>query len=150
MHWNLSIAFLNMRDIIPMLHPSQHIYLRTSWFSLQRQWSLHIDCSCLYYSTILDNTDISTSSKGKAPVSTNDIEVYNKEILSDKIYKLTTTNVQLITNKIKTEKIKVNLETNKIRLFDKKNSLVVKRKELRVEITALNTVKLFNVPIRRY
>ncbi len=71
---------------------------------------------------------MSTSSKGKTSASTNDIEAYNKETLDDKIRKLTTTNVQLIINKIETEKTKINLETDKIRLFDKKNSLVVKKK----------------------
>ncbi len=79
----------------------------------------------------LDSTDISTSSKGKAPVSMNDVETYSKEILNDKIRKLIIINIQLITDKIETEKVKVNLKANKIRLFDKKNSLIAKREELR-------------------
>ncbi len=43
-----------------------------------------------------------------------------------------------MTNKMETEKAKVNLEVDKMRLFDKKNSLIAKRKELRTEIVALN------------
>ncbi len=39
-----------------------------------------------------------------------------------------TANAQLITDKIETEKAKINLEANKVRLFDKKNSLVTKEK----------------------
>ncbi len=51
---------------------------------------------------------------------------------------------------METEKVKVNLKVNKVQLFDKKNSLVIKRKELRIKIAALNTAGLPNVPIRRY
>ncbi len=98
----------------------------------------------------MDSTDISTSGKGKTPTSTNGIEAYNKETLDDEIRKLTITNAQLMTNKIKTKKAKVNLETNKIRLFNKKNSLVVKREELRAEIVVLNISGLSNVPIYGY
>ncbi len=68
----------------------------------------------IYYSTILNNTDISISNKSKTFISTNNIEVYNKKILGDEIYKLITTNVQLVADKIKTEKVKVNLKTDKI------------------------------------
>ena len=57
---------------------------------------------------------MSTSNKGKTPASTNDVEAYSKEALDDEIRRLTTTNVQLVTDKIKTEKAKVNLEINKI------------------------------------
>jgi len=89
-----------------------------------------VDCFCLYYSITLDNTDISTSGKGKTPVSINGIEAYNKKVLNDKIRRLTTTNVQLITNKIETEKTKVNLKADKIRLLSKKNFLVAKKEEL--------------------
>ncbi len=64
------------------------------------------------------------------PVSTNGVEAYNKKALGDEIRKLITTNVQLMINKIKTEKAKVNLETNKTRLLNKKNSLITKREEL--------------------
>ena len=95
----------------------------------------------------MDNTDISTLNKGKAPASTNDIEAYNKEILNDKIRRLIATNIQLMIDKIKTEKTKVNLKTNKIQLLGKKNSLVAKRKEFRTEIVILNVA---NVPIRSY
>ncbi len=73
---------------------------------------------------------MSTLGKGKASVFTNDVEAYNKKTLSDKIRRLTTTNVQLMIDKIKTEKVKVNLKANKVRLFGEKNSLVAKKKEL--------------------
>ena len=76
----------------------------------------------------MDNTDISILGKDKTPISTSDVEIYNKEILNNKIRRLTTTNTQLIVDKIKTEKAKVNLKADRMRLFDKKNSLVVKRK----------------------
>ncbi len=104
----------------------------------------------VYYSTALDNTDISTSNKGKTPISTNDIEAYNKETLDDEIRKLTTANVQLMVNKIETKKTKVNLETNKVRLLGEKNSLVVKRKKLRTEITTLNIAGPSNVSTREH
>jgi len=95
----------------------------------------------------LDNTDIFTSSKDKTPVSTNDVEAYNKETLNDEIHRLTIVNVQLITDKMKTEKVKVNLKIDKVRLFNKKNSLVVKREKFRAEIIILNAAGLFNAPI---
>ena len=53
-------------------------------------------------------------------------------------------------NKIKTKKAKVNLEVNKVRLFDEKNFLVVKREKFRAEITVLNATGSFNVLIRGY
>ncbi len=104
----------------------------------------------VYYSTTLNNTNISILSKDKAPVSINGIETYNKEILGDEIRRLITVNVQLIADKIKTEKVKVNLKADRIRLFGKKNSLVAKRKELRIEIATLNAIGLSNVLIRGY
>jgi len=52
-----------------------------------------------------------------------------------------------VTDKMKIEKAKVNLKTDRTRLFGKKNSLVVKKEELRAEIITLNAT---NVPIRRY
>ncbi len=52
-----------------------------------------------------------------------------------------------MTNKIKIEKVKINLEIDKVRLFDEKNSLVAKREELRTEIVVLNAV---NILIRGY
>ena len=99
------------------------------------------------YSTALDNTDISTSNKGKAPEFTNGVEVYNKEALGDEIRRLTATNIQLMTDKMETEKVRVNLEIDKTRPFDKKNFLIVKREEFQAEIAALNVV---NIPIRSY
>ena len=98
----------------------------------------------------MNNTDISTSSKGKAPIFINGIKAYNKETLNDEICRLITTNIQLIINKMESEKVKVNLKTDKIQLFGKKNSLVVKKKELRTEIIILNVAGPSNVPIRRY
>ncbi len=102
------------------------------------------------YSITLDNTDISTLNKGKAPVSISGVEAYSKEALGDKIRKLITTNVQLIVNKTETEKAKINLKTDKVRLFDKKNSLVVKKEEFRTEIATLYAAGLSNVLIRRH
>ncbi len=104
----------------------------------------------VYYSIVLDNTDISTSNKGKAPVSTSSIEAYSKEALGDEIRRLITTNIQLMVNKTETEKARVNLKADRIRLFDEKNFLVVKREELRTEIVVLNIAGPPNVPIRRY
>ncbi len=104
----------------------------------------------VYYSTTLDNTDISISDKGKAFVSTNGVEAYNKETLGDKICRLTVANVQLVVDKIETEKAKVNLEVNKVQLFDEKNSLIAKRKELRTEIAVLNVAGFSNVLARRH
>ncbi len=101
----------------------------------------------VYYSIILDNTDISTLGKGKTPVSINSVETYSKEILGDEICRLIIVNAQLIINKIETEKVKVNLETDKMRLFGEKNSLIVKREKLRTEIVILNII---NVLIRSH
>ncbi len=49
-----------------------------------------------------------------------------------------------MTDKIETEKTKVNLETDRARLLKKKNPLVVKRKKLRTEIVIMNIIKSFN------
>jgi len=97
--------------------------------------------------TALDNTDISILNKGKTPVSISNVKAYIKKILNNEIRKLIIVNTQLITNKIKTEKVKVNLEADKIRLFDKKNFLMVKKEELRAEIVTLNIV---NIPVCKY
>ncbi len=98
----------------------------------------------------MDNTNISTSNKGKTPVSTNGIETYNKETLDNEIRRLTTANAQLITNKMKIEKAKVNLKANKVQLLGKKNSLIVKREKLRAEIAILNAAGPPNVLIHNY
>ena len=55
-----------------------------------------------------------------------------------------------MTNKIKTEKTRANLEVDKARLFGKKNSLIVKKEELRAEIATLNATGPFNVSIHSY
>ncbi len=69
-----------------------------------------------------------------------------------------------MTDKIETERTKVNLEANRTRVRDtcpayafsaqlvqdllrEKNSLIVKRKELRVEIAAMNAAGSFNTLI---
>ncbi len=83
-------------------------------------------------------------------VSTNGVEVYNKEVLGDEIRRLTVANVQLVTNKTETEKAKINLKTDRMWLFNEKNSLVVKREELRAEIAILNAAGFSNVLIRSY
>ncbi len=77
----------------------------------------------------MDSTDISTLSKGKTPVFTNGVETYNKETLNDEIRRLTATNVQLVVDKMETEKVKVNLKADKIQLFNEKNSLIIKKEE---------------------
>ncbi len=82
------------------------------------------------------------------PVSTSSVEAYSKKALGDKIRKLIAANAQLITDKIETEKVKVNLEADKARLFGEKNSLVAKRKEFQAEIVALNVAGYSNVPVR--
>ena len=51
---------------------------------------------------------------------------------------------------METEKIKINLETDRIQLFGKKNSLVVKKKEFRTEIAVLHTAGPSNVLIRKH
>jgi len=43
---------------------------------------------------------------------------------------------------METKKVKVNLEIDKIRLFNEKNSLVAKREELRAEIAVLNATNI--------
>ncbi len=98
----------------------------------------------------MDNTDIFILNKDKVLVSTNGIEVYNKKVLNDEIRRLTATNVQLMIDKIETEKARINLKADKIRLFGKKNSLVIKKEELRIEIVVLNAVKLFNILVYRH
>jgi len=98
----------------------------------------------------LDNTDISISSKNKASISTSGVEVYSKETLGDKIRRLTIANAQLMANKIETKKAKVNLEVDRARLFDEKNSLIAKKEKLQTEIAVLNIAGLSNVPIYGY
>ncbi len=130
--------------------PIQRICLCTPWFPLLRQWSLYVDCSCSCYLIVLDSIDISISSKGKAPVSTYDIEAFIKEQLAIEIQRLSAANVQLVTNKIETKRAKVNLKADRMRLLGEKNSLIVKRKEFRTEIVIMNAVKSFNVSIRSH
>jgi len=81
------------------------------------------------------------------PVFTSGVKVYSKEALDDEICRLITANTQLITDKMETEKVRINLEADKVRLFGEKNSLVVKREELRVEIAMLNVAGLPNISI---
>jgi len=79
---------------------------------------------------VLNNTDISTSNKGKAPAFTSGVEAYNKEVLDDEIRRLIAINIQLITNKMEIEKVRVNLKANRVRLFGKKNFLIAKKEKL--------------------
>ncbi len=109
-------------------------------------WLLLFVC----YSTTLDNTDMFTLGKGKAPVSTNGVEAYSKEALGDEIRRLTIVNVQLMTDKMETEEIRVNLEADRMWLFDEKNSLVVKKEKLRAEIVVLNVTGLSNILVCGY
>ncbi len=55
-----------------------------------------------------------------------------------------------MTDKMEIEKVRVNLEANKVQLLDKKNSLIVKKKELRTEIAILYTARLSNVLVYGY
>jgi len=96
----------------------------------------------------LDNINIFTSGKGKVSVSTNDIEAYSKEVLNDEIRRLITANIQLMIDKMETEKTKVNLEIDKIRLFDEKNSLIAKREKFRAKIITLNVINVQFVIIK--
>ena len=77
----------------------------------------------------------------------NGIEDYNKEVLDNKIRKLTIANIQLITNKMETKKVRINLKVDRTRLLDEKNSLVVKKEEFRTEIVILNIIRFSNVPV---
>ncbi len=96
----------------------------------------------------MNNTNIFISSKGKTSISTNGIEAYTKEQLVIEIQRFITVNVQLMIDKIEAERTKVNLEINKVRLLEEKNSLVIKKEEFRAEIAVMNTVGFFNVSIR--
>ncbi len=109
-----------------------------------------VDCSCSYCLITLDSTDISTSGKNKAPASVNGAEAFIKEQLAVEIQRLSTANTQLISDKIETEKIKINLEADKVRLFGEKNFLIVKREELQAEIVALNAIGSSNISVRGY
>ena len=51
-------------------------------------------------------------------------------------------------DKIEAEKVRVNLEVDRVRLFGEKNSLVAKKEELRAEIAILNAVGFSNVLVR--
>ena len=62
----------------------------------------------------MNSTDISTLNKGKAFVSTNNIEAYSKEVLNDEIRRLIVANVQLITDKIEIKKAKINLKADRV------------------------------------
>jgi len=93
---------------------------------------------------------MSTSSKSKTPASTNNVEAYNKETLGDEIHRLTITNAQLMADKTETEKVKVNLEIDRVQLFGEKNSLIAKKEKFRTEIAVLNVAGPLNIPIRRH
>ncbi len=75
-------------------------------------------------------------------------KAFTKEQLAAEIQRLSAANAQLVTDKIETEKIKVNLEADKARLFSEKNSLIAKKKELRTEIAILNVAGPSNALVR--
>jgi hypothetical protein len=81
-----------------------------------------------------------STSKGKRPVSTNDIEAYNKEQLAEEIRKLTTVNAQLMNDKLRTETTNAKLEADKNRLINEKNTFVAKRKKLQTKLIATRTI----------
>ncbi len=80
----------------------------------------------------------------------NGAKAFTKEQLAVKIQRLSAANIQLVNDKIKTEKIKTNLKVNRTRLLGEKNSLIAKREELRTEIVTLNTARPFNAPVRNH
>jgi len=90
---------------------------------------------------------MSTSGKSKTSVSTSDVEVYTKEQLAVEIQRFTTANVQLVTDKMETERTKINLEADRVRLLKEKNSLVAKREEFWAEIAAMNAARPSNILI---
>ncbi len=51
---------------------------------------------------------------------------------------------------METEKVRVNLEADRTRLLNKKNSLIVKRKEFKAKIVTLNTVGSSKISIHRH
>ena len=83
-------------------------------------------------------------------VSTNRIKTYIKEQLIIEIQRFITVNVQLVTDKMETERTKVNLETDKVQLLKEKNFLIVKKEELRTKIATMNAVGFFNLLVRSY
>ncbi len=55
--------------------------------------------------------------------------------LGEEIYRFIAINIQLINDKLNVKAVKTKLEADKIRLINEKNIFVVKREELRVELT---------------
>ncbi len=93
MHRNLSIAFLNIYDTISMLYLS-YIFASVYFDSCYKDSDRYILITLVYIiRQTLNNTNISILNKDKTFVSTNNVETYNKEILNDKIHRLTTINV---------------------------------------------------------
>jgi len=93
----------------------------------------------------LDSNGISTSSKAKTPALTNGVEAYSKEILREEIRRLTTTNAQLVNDKLAIKAVKIKLEVNKAKLINEKNILVTKRKELWAELTEAVVTSIINI-----
>ncbi len=73
------------------------------------------------------------------------METYSKEALGEEIRKFTAANVQLVNDKLNIEAAKTKLETDKIRLINKKNILIAKREELRAELTEAIVALITNV-----
>ena len=81
-----------------------------------------------------------STSKGKGPASTSGVEVYSKEQLAEEIRRLTTTNAQLVNDKLGTEATNAKLEADRNRLISEKNIFVAKREELRTELEATKAI----------
>ena len=86
-------------------------------------------------------------SKGKRPTSTNGVEAYSKEQLAEEIRRLTTTNAQLVNDKLGIEVTNAKLEADKNRLINKKNIFIAKRKKLRTELAATRTIPIITPAI---
>jgi len=93
----------------------------------------------------LDNNDISTLNKVKAPTSTNGIKAFNKEVLKEEIRRLIIINVQLMNNKLDVEAAKIKLKADKTKLISEKNIFVAKREELQVKLTETIVILIINI-----
>ncbi len=97
--------------------------------------------------TTLDNNDISTLGKAKAPTSTNGIKAFNKKILKEEICRFIITNIQLINDKLNAEAVKIKFEVNKAKLINEKNIFVAKKEELQVELTEAATASTTSIQV---
>jgi len=65
--------------------------------------------------------------------------------LGEEIRRFTTTNVQLINNKLNTEAAKTKLEADKAKLINEKNIFVAKREKLQAELTEAAAALIISV-----